>query len=153
MTNIRPDFCLIANRSAEVTEAKFSDDAQLEQNKSISYIGKTIDHALSYRPLHEDTLHLRAYSDVSFETNDDMNSQIGYSIMLCDASHLCHVPDYHSHKSKLVVISILGVEDNAFTDCFDQSFMIRHYIAQLFAREIPLVGMNGSLQIFEALNK
>lgn len=58
---------------------------------------------LKYSKLYKYSLNLRVYADASFATNDDLSSQLGYIVLLCDRFNCCHVMDYVSRKSRRIV--------------------------------------------------
>lgn len=88
-----------------------------------------------------------------FATNDDLSSQLGFVVLLCDASDRCHILDFSSRKSKRVVRSILGGEVYAFSDGFDGAFMLRHDLQVIYKKAIPLQMFTDSLQMFDVITK
>lgn len=62
---------------------------------------------------------MQAYTEASFAFNDDMSSQIGYVILLCDDAKNCHVMENLEKKSKRVVRSIRSSELYALAELLD----------------------------------
>ena len=58
---------------------------------------------LKYLMLDMDSLHIRVYSDASFASNEDSNSQLGYIIRLAEGEENVQVLTYCSKKSKRIV--------------------------------------------------
>ena len=88
---------------------------------------------------------MRVYTDASFSGNDDLSSQLGFLILLCDSSNRAHILDYLSRKSKRVVRSILGGEVYAFASGFDRAFILRHDLETIFRMKISLHMLIDSL--------
>ena len=84
----------------------------MELNQAVSHIRTTKNLALPYGSLDRETLHLRAYTDASFATNDDHSSQLGFVVLLCDAEDRCHILDFASRKCKRVVRGSVGITDH-----------------------------------------
>ena len=114
---------------------------------------KTAATSLIYGPLEKNALRLRVYTDASFAKNDDLSSQLGFIILLCDSTNRAHIMDYSSRKSKRVVRSILGGEIYEFADGFDRAFMLRHDLETIYQTEIPLEIRTDSLQMFHVVTK
>lgn len=96
LAHSRPDLCCAINRAAQVTKEMFCERHVSELNKAIEYAHNTKDLSLTYGPMDRETLHRRAYSDASFANNDDLSSQLGYIVLLCDGDNNCHVLSYSS---------------------------------------------------------
>lgn len=77
-------------------------------------------------PAEYNNLHFRVYADASFETNQDLSPKIGYIVLLCDHTGVCHIFYYSSKKSKPLSRSILAVETIAFMEASDSDYMIKH---------------------------
>jgi len=93
------------------------------------------------------------YTDASFASNDDLTSQLGYIILLCDKSNRCHVLQYSSRKSKRVVRSIMTGEMYSFTDAFDCAFMFKHDLETIYQQRIPITILTDSKQVFDVITK
>lgn len=109
--------------------------------------------ALKYRPLHRPSAHFRAYADASFASNDDLSSQLGYLVFMCDKDDVCHILDFSSKKSKLIVRSIMAAEVYAFVDAFDAVMILAHDLWKTLDQEIPLYLFTDSKQLFDAILK
>ena len=152
----RPDVCCAINRAAQVTPETYSKSKREklnEINTAILKVKRSTDLCLRFRNLHLDTLHMRVYTDASFANNDDLSSQFGFIILLCDNKDYAHIFDYSSKKSKRVVRSILGGEVYALADSFDRAFMLRHDLQTIYNRSIPLQILTDSLQMFDVISK
>lgn len=74
---------------------------------------------MKFPKLDENSLHLRVYSDYSFEKNFDLTSQIGNIVLLCDTNNACHILHYTSKKCKRAVPSVLAAETFDLYAAFD----------------------------------
>lgn len=121
---IRPDIAAASNLAAWVTAKTFSAKQRNELNNCIRSVKKMSSIGLKFGTIDLKTLHIRVYIDTSFEKNGDLSFQLGTHILLCDGCDRCHIIDYHSHKSRRVVRSIMGGEVSAFMDGFVHTFSI-----------------------------
>lgn len=153
LAHSRPDLCCAINRAAQVTAETFCERHVRELNKAIKYAHSTKDLGLTYGPLSRETLHLRAYSDASFANNDDLSSQLGYIVMLCDGDNNCHVLSYSSKKARRVVRSIMAGEVYAFADAFDTAFILKHDLERIYHQHLPLVMLTDSKQMFDVITR
>lgn len=151
LIHTRPDVACLANKSAQVTPLTFSNDKIQDLNKGIRRVSSTPRRGLTYKPLDQKTVHLRVYADASHATNDDLSSQLGYLILLADASNACHVIDYASRKSRRVVRSIMGGETCALLDAFDAAFAVSADLKMALGRELYIAMFTDSKQLFDAL--
>lgn len=62
-------------------------------NSAIKIV-KSPELGLIYGRVAENTLHLGVYTDASLGTNDDLTSQLGFLVLLCDADDYCHILDF-----------------------------------------------------------
>lgn len=145
LAHSRPDLCCAINRAAQVTAETFCERHVRQLKKAIQYAHNTKDLGLTYGPLDRETLHLRAYSDASFANNDDLSSQLGYIVMLCDGDSSCHVLSYSSKKARRVVRSIMAGEVYAFADAFDTAFILKHDLERIYCCS-PNFGRSGQEQ-------
>lgn len=93
------------------------------------------------------------YGDASFATNDDLSSQLGYTILLCDESNRCHVLDFSRKKSKRIVRSIMAAEVYAFMDVFDVMTVIVSDYVMLLHKQIPVIMFTDSKKLFDNINR
>ena len=149
----RPDALCAINKSAQVTPSTFGAEKIKSFNTTIKHLQKTPERCLQYAPLDKSTLHLRVYAEASFAGNDDLSSQLGFIILLCDKENRSDVLDYSSRKSRRVVRSIHGGEVYAFADGFDRAYILRHDLQMIFKKKIPLHVFTDSLQMFDLITK
>jgi len=153
LVHTRPDICCGVNMAAQVTEAFYDPAAVQALNTLITRAKKGRDVALSYPPLDRSTLRVRAYADASYANNRDGSSQIGYLILLCDASGRAHVLSFSSRKCRRVVHSIMAGEVYAFSAAFDEAYTIRYDLEELYGCHIPISIFTDSKQLFDVVTK
>ncbi|CDF36767.1 unnamed protein product [Chondrus crispus] len=149
----RPDALCAINKAAQVTEKTFGIEKLKSFNCTVKHLKGTHSRCLNFYPLQKDSLHMRVYTDASFAGNDDLSSQLGFIILLCDTSDRAHILEYSSRKSKRVVRSILGGDVYAFASGFDRAFILRHDLETIFGMKIPLHMLTDSLQMFDVITK
>lgn len=149
----RPDLCSGINKLAQVTEVRYGLTAIKAHNNLVKKAKGGRDLALKYPKLDVNSLHLRAYADSSFANNYDNSTQVGFIIMLCDGTGRSHVLNFASRKCKRVVRSVMAGEVYAFTTAFDEAFVLRYDLEQLYGRRIPLSLFTDSKQLFDVVTK
>lgn len=153
MTHTCPDNACYTTRACQVSPNTFCKEKSLELNRGIKIVKDNADMGLNCKPHDTRSLELRVYADASFASNDDLSSQIGYTVSLCDASNLCHVIDFSSKKSRRTVRSIMAGEICAFMDALDTSFMLRSDMCELLGTDIPFLMITDSKQLFDATTR
>jgi hypothetical protein len=94
-----------------------------------------------------------SYTDASFANNEDLTSQLGFSIFLTDKTGRCNLVHASSHKCRRVTRSILGGEVLAFADAFDYAYTLRHNLEHMFGKSIPLSMLTDSKFLFDVISK
>jgi hypothetical protein len=82
------------------------------------------------------------YSDASLNNLVDNRSKLGYVILLSDASNRCSLLHYSSHKSTRGTRSSMAAETLAFSNAFDNAFIIKHDIERMIG-PVHFVNANG----------
>jgi len=149
----RPDLCCAINKAAQVSEATCEQRHVRALNAAVKAARARQGLGLQYPPLDTTSLRLRAYADASFATNDDHSSQLGFLILLADASGRAHVLSFSSRKSKRVVRSIMAGEVYALTAAFDEAYMLRYDLERLYDHHIPLTVLTDSKQLFDVITR
>ena len=149
----RPDVCCAINRAAQVTQETFEKTHIEELNKAIKRFHNTPNLGLMYGSLDRGSLHLRCYVDASFASNDDLSSQLGYAVLLCDADDRCHIVDYASRKCKRGLRSIMGGEVYAFAEGFDSVYAIKRTLEKVYRQNLPVTMLTDSKQMFDVITK
>lgn len=121
--------------------------------KIIKHLKRTPHLKLNYPNLDLSSLHIFVYSDLSFQNNRDYASQLGYIIVLADQSNRCAIIQYSSHKSKRVVRSSMAAETLAFSDAFDNAFIIKHDLQRMLGRALSLLMLTDSKILFDVLTR
>lgn len=84
LTHTRPDISCGVNKITKVTEGSFQPYHITAMNKIIKHIHSFSSRGLLQQKLDHDSLHIRIYSDASFADNEDLSTQLGYIVLLCD---------------------------------------------------------------------
>jgi Reverse transcriptase (RNA-dependent DNA polymerase) len=147
----RPDISFAASRLAQVTANSFSAGTITLSNKVIKHLKTHPELALRYPKLDKSTLRILAYSDASLHNNEDLSSQLGYVILLADASNQCCVLSFRSFKSKRIARSSMAAETMAFADAFDAAFALKSDLVSIFGRPIPLLILTDSKPLFDVI--
>lgn len=153
LAHTRPDLCCGLNQAAQVSEANFLPTDVKALNAVVGKAKSRRDLVLTYPRLDLASLRLHVYADASFATNKDQSSQIGYIILLCDASGRIHVLAFTSRKSKRVVRSIMAGEVYAFSAALDEAYITRYDLESLYEQHIPITVHTDSKQLFDVVTR
>jgi hypothetical protein len=150
LINTRPNISCATSMASRTTKDLFvikPTEYIKELNRVVRHV-KTISLPLLYPRLDLDTLKLVDSTDSSFSNNDDLSSQLGYTIFLSDSTGACQPLYYSSHKSKRVTRSVLGGEVMTFSDGVDMAVMLKHDVERMLDRTIPIQEFTDSLSLF-----
>lgn len=152
LAHTRPDLCCGIKKLGQVREEAYDAEAVRDCNAMVRRAKGGRDLPLCYPPLDRSTLRMRAYADASFAGND-LSSQMGYVIILCDATGRGHILSYSSRKRKRVVRSAMAGEFYALTAALDEAFVLRYDLEMLHRRHIPLTIYTDSRQAFDVVTR
>ena len=122
-----PDVALEFSQIAQVTRTMFDSDITKNFKRLNTAIKYAHDTKTSIRipKLDSDSLRVVSYSDAAFANNADSSSQLGYIIILIDATNMAVLVSYKSYKSRRIARSVLSAEVIAFADLSDNALTIR----------------------------
>lgn len=80
---------------------------------------------LRFKPLDMQSMKLVVLSDAAFGNSRGYRSQLGYVILLTDASGTSNIIHYTSNRFKRVTRSVLAAEVNALILAFDSCYLIQ----------------------------
>lgn len=152
LTHTRPDLSAAVNLAAQVTEAKFEGKHVKALNDLIKPAHKNARRGIRHQKLDTESLSLRIFTDSSFANTPDLPSQLGFLLLLCDASGKCNILHLSSYKSKRVTMSVLGAEVLAFADGFDYVYLMRHDLQRILGHH-PLAMLTDSESLFKCIVK
>lgn len=82
-----------------------------------------------------------------------MHSQLGFLVLLCDATDKTNILHFASYKSKRVVRSVIGGKCHAFADAFYYGYSPRHDLEQMLDKTLPLQLHTDSDSVFKVIVK
>lgn len=153
LTHTRPDISAAVNLAAQVTEAKFEREHVKALSRVIKRAHANARRGIKHQKLDHRSLSLRVFTDSSFANTPDLRSQLGFIILLCDASGKCNILHFSSYKSKRITRSVLGAEVLAFADGFDYAYLLRHDLRRILDRNITLAMLTDSESLFKCIVK
>jgi hypothetical protein len=151
-THTRPDIACSVSMAAQATDITFEENHVKALNDVIKFLKATPNIFLRYSPLDRRTLRMVVYSDASLNNLVDNRSQLGYVILLSDASNRCSLLHYSSHKSTRVTRSSMAAETLAFSNAFDNAFIIKHDIERMIG-PVHLLMLTDSKALFDVLTR
>jgi hypothetical protein len=149
LVHTRPDIACGVSFLSQVTNP--SSEASKALNSVLRYVKRSADHPLYLRPLDVNTLRIVAFSDSSYANNKDQTSQLGYLVVLADASDACNIVHYTSYKSRRVVRSVLAGELHAFIDAFDFAYTLKRDLERMLEIEVPVQILTDSRSLFDTI--
>lgn len=154
LCHTRPEISCVVAQAAQVTQNVFDADAVKQINSTIRAVKREPRKGIKHRKLDLNSLRLQVYSDSSFANNRDSSSQLGYLIVMADASNRCNILQYRSFKSRRVTRSVLGAEVYAFAEAFDAAFIMKHDLENVLGRQVPVLAMlTDSKGLFDVITK
>lgn len=103
LIHTKPNIACDLSMLAKVTQESFNTNNVKKLNKFIDEIKENPTRGLVMKKLDKNSLHIRAYADSSFLNNNDMSSQLGFIVLLCDKYDNCNILHCASYKSRRVV--------------------------------------------------
>ena len=120
-------------------------------NKIIKYV-KSIPSYITIPTLDLEFLHLKLYSDASFNNLPDGGSQGGYIIFLCDRFSKSVPLAWNSARLKRVKRSTLAAETLALTDGCDTTFFIANLITDIgLYKTIPITALTDNQSLNDTI--
>jgi hypothetical protein len=147
------NICCAISMCAQVTEQTFTLQCVNEVNKIIRYLKKTQYVQLRYPALDSRSLRLLVYADASFNNREGNRSQLGYPVLLSDATGRFSIITYKSDKSKRVTRSSFAGECFAFADGFDRGPILKHELERMTGNCIPLMLFTDSKTLFDVITR
>jgi hypothetical protein len=120
-------------------------------NKRLDWQIKNPGRGLKFVKLDVNTLQLLAFTDASFANNKDLSSQIGYVIVLSDATKKANIIHWSSVKCKRVTRSVLASELYGMAHGFDISAAIKSTVDKILQINTPLVLCTDSKSLYDCL--
>jgi hypothetical protein len=106
---------------------------------------------LKFVKLDTSTLQLLVFTDASFANNKDLSSQMGYVIVLTDATKKANVIHWSSVKCKRVTRSVLASELYGIAHGFDIGTAIKSTIDKILQINLPLILCTDSKSLYDCL--
>jgi hypothetical protein len=120
-------------------------------NKRLSWQMGNADRGLKFVKLDINTLQLLVFTDASFANNKDLSSQIGYVIVLADATKKANIVHWSSIKCKRVTRSVLASELYGMAHGFDIGTAIKSTVDKILQVNLPLVLCTDSKSLYDCL--
>ena len=142
----------VCQPSSRVRDATVSDIIEL--NKVIYKVNK--EQAYVHFPkLTLSSVHLRVYSDASFNNLPDGGSQEGFLVLLSDSSNKCSPISWDSNRIKRAVRSTLAAETLALNDGCDTAFFASKLSCSILSSvgtELKIVAVTDNQSSVDAIH-
>ena len=148
----RPDISFdVSQASSNVKNATIRDIVSI--NKIVKRV-KNKDSFIKFSPLDLKSIHLKSFSDSSFNNLIDGASQGGHILFVCDDQDNCCPIEWRSNRVKRVVRSILAAETLACADCIESDIYISHMITEILGLDSPIdiMTLTDSKSLYDNVN-
>ena len=147
----QPETTFDLSFAAQVVNPRENDAKAL--NKRLQWQIDHFDRGLRFVRLDISTLTLMVFTDASFANNQDLSSQIGYVIVLADATNKANIIHWSSTKCKRVTRSVLASELYAMAQGFDVGAVIKSSVENILNILLPMVVCVDSKSLYDCLVK
>lgn len=147
----QPEAAFDLSVAAQVTKTDKTDVTAL--NKRIQWQKENSSKGLKFVKLDHKTLQISVFTDASFANNKDMSSQVGYVIVLADATGKANIIHWSSTKCKRITRSVLASELYAMAYGFDIATALKGTIDQILQTQVPLILYTDSKSLYDCLVK
>jgi hypothetical protein len=145
----QPEASFDLSFAAQVISPSEEDAKQL--NKRLNWQIENANRGLKFVKLDIKTLQLLVFTDASFANNKDLSSQIGYVIVLADATKKANIVHWSSVKCKRVTRSVLASELYGTAHGFDIGVAIKSTVDKILQINLPLVLCTDSKSLYDCL--
>ena len=111
----------------------------IDARNALRYIQKNLLSTLTFKPLDNQSIHIRMYTDGAFQNLSTKHSQIGFVIMLSDKNNVSNIVHWHSARANRRPNSTEESEMFALDAGIKCIRNMRKIIYQLLDRDVPIV--------------
>jgi hypothetical protein len=145
----QPEASFDLSFAAQVTNPGKDDTKTL--NKRLEWQIKNPGRGLKFVKLDINSIQLLIFTDASFANNKDLSSQIGYVIVMTDATKKANIIHWSSIKCKRVTRSVLASELYGTAHGFDIGVAIKSTVDKILQINLPLVLCTDSKSLYDCL--
>ena len=145
----QPEASFALSVAAQAVDPTYEDHKAL--NKCLDWQIANPKRGLKFVQLNINTLQLIVFTDASFANNKDLSLQMGYVIILANATKKANVIYWSSVKCKRVIRSVLASELYGMTHGFDISVALKSTIDNILHIDLPLILCTNSKSLYDCL--
>lgn len=135
-------------------------ELQAPTPKSFKKLNTIINHAketkslgLKFIRLSGKYLRIMLFTDASFGNIIDYSSQTGFIVLLADEHGNANILHYGSKRCRRVTRSIMAAELLALVSGFDNAYIVKSILEEVFARKFPIEVYTDSRTTFNCIAK
>ena len=153
LAHIRPDISAAVKLAAQVTASKFGRKDISALNKVIKRVHSTAKRWIRQQKLDSESLLLKLFTDSSFANTPELRSQLGFLVLLCDATNKCNILHFSSVKSKRASRLVIGSKVLAFADGFEYAYKLKIVLERVIGKNLLLAMHTNSESLFKTIVK
>lgn len=148
----RPDLC--SSTQLLSSDVQNCDEKTIEKLCKITKRAReTSEIGLNFVELDLDSLQYFLFTDASFANASNGASQIGFVLCLADSSGKANIVHFGSQRCKRVTRSVMAAELLALNYGFDNAYLGKKMLEEIFELEIPLKVFIDSRTVFNTVTK
>jgi len=148
----RPDLCAVVQLLATSVPNPSPSDYKTMQ-KIVARCHDIADVGLRFVPLDVETLRISMFTDASFANAANYKSQIGFVLVLTDASNRANIIHFGSSRCKRATRSVMAAEIHALVYGFDNGYVAQNFLSEILDQNVPIDGFVDSRTVFNVVAK
>lgn len=148
----RPDISGVVQMMAKEVRTPTNDTFKCMKHIA-EYCNQSSGEGLTFVKLDRNSLRLLLFTDAAFANNSDLCSQMGYILLLADASNKCNIVHYGSLRCRRVTRSVMAAELLSLVYGFDSAYIVKHTLDSCLKEKIPLHVYTDSRTVFNTIAK
>lgn len=148
----RPDLAFLSAKLSQRKPNEINRDDMKLLKKAVKLL-QDINVTLKHHKLDMETVSIAACADASFASNWDLSSQLGYIVLLTDATKKCSILHWSSSKSHRVTRSALGSEVYAFCEGMDIGLAFQFALEAIIGRRIDVNMFTDSKSLLDTITR
>ena len=119
----------------------------------VKYLKETKDCSLNFVNIDLNSMRLILFTDAAFANTKGLGSQVGFVLVLADATGKCNILHYGSATCRRVTRSVMAAELLGLVYGYDNAFIVKHTLESCFGTKIRMDAYVDSRTVFNTVAK